>query len=87
MENFSNIIKRFIITEKALRLAEKENKLTLLVELKANKNSIKNSLEKLYNVKVEKVNVIITPKGEKKAIVKLIKEYNAMDLYSKLGLI
>jgi len=87
MENFNKIIKRFIITEKALRLAEKENKVTLLVELNANKNSIKNSLEKLYNVKIEKVNVIITPKGEKKAIVKLKKEYNAMDLYSKLGLI
>jgi len=83
----SKIIHRFIVTEKALKLAEFENKLTLIVDINSNKREIKKAIENLYNVKVEKVNVLITPKHEKKAIVKLSREFSALELYSKLGLI
>ncbi|MHA1627280.1 MAG: 50S ribosomal protein L23, partial [Candidatus Asgardarchaeia archaeon] len=47
---------------------------------------IKWAVEKLYNVKVEKVNTLITPDGRKKAYVKLSKEYSAIDLGTRLGL-
>jgi large subunit ribosomal protein L23 len=83
----SKIIHRFIVTEKALKLAEFENKLTLIVDINSDKKEIKKAIENLYNVKVEKVNVLITPRYEKKAIVKLSKEFSALELYSKLGLI
>ena len=79
------IIIKPVITEKTTRLLEKENKLTFLVHLKADKKQIKRAVEELLNVKVEKVNVLITPKGEKKAYVKLKPEYKAMDVASKLG--
>jgi len=82
-----NIIVRFVLTEKSLRLAEKENKITVIVRRESNKKQIREAIEKLYNVKVVKVNTLITPQGEKKAYVKLAPEYNAMDLLSKLGLI
>ncbi|RFA94171.1 50S ribosomal protein L23 [Pyrobaculum aerophilum] len=81
------MIKRLVVTEKALRLAEKENKITLIVDRGATKKQIAEEVERLYNVKVEKVNTLITPRGEKKAYVKLTKEHNAMDLLSKLGVL
>jgi large subunit ribosomal protein L23 len=82
-----NIIIRFVLTEKSLRLAERENKITVIVKRESTKKQIREAIEKLYNVKVVKVNTLITPQGEKKAYVKLAPEYNAMDLLSKLGLI
>lgn len=81
------IIKRFVLTEKALMLAERENKLTVIVDGSANKKAVREAVEKLYGVKVAGVNVAITPRGEKKAIVKLAPENNAFDLLSRLGLL
>ncbi|MEM5827999.1 MAG: 50S ribosomal protein L23 [Candidatus Aenigmatarchaeota archaeon] len=74
-------------TEKAIRLAQKENKLVFIVDRRANKKQIKDAIEKWLNVKVEKVNTLITRKGLKKAYVKLKKEYNANEILAKLGVI
>ena len=79
-------IKYPISTEKAVRLMELDNKLTFMVERKANKNDIKREIEKMFNVKVVKVNTLITPLGLKKAYVKLSKETPAIDVATKLGL-
>jgi large subunit ribosomal protein L23 len=81
------MIKRFVITEKTLRLAEKENKITVIVDRTATKKQIADEIKRLYGVEVEKVNTLITPQGEKKAYVKLAKEYSAMELLSRLGLL
>jgi large subunit ribosomal protein L23 len=81
------MIKRFVITEKTLRLAEKENKITVIVDRTATKKQIADEIRRLYGVEVEKVNTLITPQGEKKAYVKLAKEYSAMELLSRLGLL
>ena len=82
-----DIIVRFVLTEKALRLAERENKITVIVRREATKSQIKEAIERLYGVKVEKVNTLITPEGEKKAYVKLAPGYSAIDLLSRLGLL
>ncbi|MEM1733979.1 MAG: 50S ribosomal protein L23 [Pyrobaculum sp.] len=81
------MIKNFVITEKALRLAERENKITVVVDRGATKKQIANEIQRLYGVKVEKVNVVITPRGEKKAYVKLREGYSAMDLLSRVGVL
>ena len=81
------IIKEVLATEKAIRLIESQNTLTLIVDIKATKPEIKKAVENLFNVKVEKVNTLITPKGEKKAYVKLKKEYKASDVAHKLGIL
>ncbi len=81
------MIRRFVVTEKALRLAEKENKITVIVDRAATKKQIADEIRRLYGVEVEKVNTLITPEGEKKAYVKLAKEYSAMDLLSRLGVL
>jgi large subunit ribosomal protein L23 len=68
-------------------MVEKENKLVLIVNLKASKNDVKKAVEELYEVEVEKVNLLITPQGEKKAFVKLHPNYKATDIAIKLGIL
>lgn len=76
-----------VMTESASLMVEKENKLVFIVNLKANKTEVKGAVEELYEVKVEKVNLLITPKSEKKAFVKLHPEYKAADVAIKLGIL
>ncbi|RLE62260.1 MAG: 50S ribosomal protein L23 [Thermoprotei archaeon] len=76
-----------LMTEVTSRLLETENKLVFIVNIKATKSDIKRAVEELYDVKVEKVNVTITPKGQKKAFVKLHPEYKATDIAIKLGIL
>ena len=52
------VIIRPIITEKAMRLADEENKYTFEVHPKANKIEIRRAVEALFDVRVTKVNVI-----------------------------
>jgi large subunit ribosomal protein L23 len=80
------VIKRVVITQDTVSLVEKENKITFIVDIKATKKQIKDAVEKLYEVRVEKVNTLITPLGEKKAFVKLKPEYSASELAVKLGI-
>ncbi|MEF3255127.1 MAG: 50S ribosomal protein L23, partial [Deferribacterales bacterium] len=47
-----DIIKRPLITEKAVDLKEKENQVVFEVDKRANKIQIKEAVEKLFNVKV-----------------------------------
>lgn len=83
MENYRDIIKSPILTEKSAGLAQ-ENVITFSVDVKANKTQIKQAVEKIFNVKVDSVNTItVRPKKKrvgrytgytnkvKKAIVKL----------------
>jgi len=76
-----------LMTESASLMVEKENKLVFIIALKATKNEVKRAVEELYEVKVEKVNVQITPNGEKKAFVKLHPDYKAADVAIKLGIL
>jgi large subunit ribosomal protein L23 len=87
MSEEREVIIRPLMSEKALRLLEELNTLTFIVRRDANKHDIKRAVERLYGVKVEKVNTLITPQGEKKAYVKLSKEYKASDVAAKLGLL
>jgi len=82
-----SIIIRPVISESAIEKIEKENKLTFIVNIRANKHMIKWAVEQLFNVKVVKVNTLITPRGEKKAYVKLSPEYKASDIAVKLGIL
>lgn len=76
-----------IMTEVASRILEAENKLVFAVNLKASKPDIKRAVEELYEVQVEKVTVMITSKGEKKAYVKLHPDFKAVDVAIKLGIL
>jgi large subunit ribosomal protein L23 len=78
------LIKCFLVTEKSVAELEK-NVLTAIVDMRARKKDIRREIESLFNVEVERVNTLVTPKGEKKAYIKLKPEYSAEDVLSKLG--
>ncbi len=82
-----DVIIRIHMSEKALRLIEEENTLTLIVRRDATKPEIKKAVEEVYKVKVAAVRTLITPRGEKKAYVKLAKEHEASELATRLGLV
>jgi large subunit ribosomal protein L23 len=76
-----------LMTESASLMVEKENKLVFMVGMKAGKSDVKRAVEQLYEVKVDGVNILITPDGEKKAFVKLNPEFKAADIAIKLGIL
>jgi len=85
--DLTRVIIRAVVSEKAIDLIQRENKLTFIVDRRASKPLIKHAIEELFDVRVEKVWTMITPKGEKKAIIKLKPEYSAFDLASQLGIL
>lgn len=64
IEKYYDLIKRPLITEKTTILSE-QNKYTFVVAEIANKASVKSAIEKIFEVKVKKVNVL-NVKGKKK---------------------
>lgn len=81
------IIEYPMLSEKAVNMIEKENKLVFVVKDSATKKQIKEEIEKMYNVKVANVNTVIGIKGKKKAFVKLTPQFKATDLATKLKII
>ncbi len=76
-----------LMTEAASRMIETENKLVFIVNMKATKTDVRRAVEELYEVVAEKVNVLITPRGEKKAFVRLHPDYRASDVAIRLGIL
>lgn len=75
-----------ITTEKIVRMIEAENILAFRVERQYRKKEIKEEVEKMFNVKVEKIRTHIQ-KNKKIAYVRLDKKNPAIDIATKLGMI
>lgn len=60
MNNYRDIIIRPIITEKSMKLMETDNKVTFEVKKGCNKTEVRQAVEKIFGVKVEKVNILNT---------------------------
>jgi large subunit ribosomal protein L23 len=67
MKAYHYIIKGPIITEKTHGLKEAANKVTLKVDVKANKVEIRKAVEEIFKVKVLSVNTV-RMKGKKKRL-------------------
>jgi len=74
-----------IVTEKAVMMIEAQNVLTFQTDKKKTKEEIKEEIEEMFEVKVEKIRTLIR-NNKKYAYVKLKKEFPAIDLATKLGL-
>ncbi|OQW98396.1 MAG: 50S ribosomal protein L23 [Elusimicrobia bacterium A5] len=61
MLNPFNIIIKPVITEKATKLKEKENKYEFVVAKHSTKGQIKEAIKQIFNVDVEKVRTAILP--------------------------
>lgn len=87
VKNVQEVIRYPLISEDAVTLIESENKITFIVDVEASKNDIRRAVEELYEVKVDRVNSVLTPEGRKKAFVKLAPAYKASDLAVRLGVL
>ena len=70
-----------------MKLIEDSNTLVFITDIKANKRQIKQAVKDLYQIESDKVNTLITPKGLKKAYVRLSKDYDALDVANRVGVI
>lgn len=82
----NHVIKFPYITEAIFDMVEDQNKIVFIVDRRAGKKEIKEAVEELYEVKVTKINTMITNKGEKKAFVTLHPDHSALDLASQFGI-
>merc|ERR1740117_1223824 len=71
---------------KTLQMKRNAKVLPHSYEKKATKPQIKKACEDLYSIKVRKVNTMITCRGEKKAYVMLKKEFDALEVANKIGI-
>ena len=91
-----DVIVEPVITEKTMSLMQEQNKVTLRVSKTANRTEVKKAFEKIFGVKVTKVNIVNVPakettrggrykgriSGFKKAVV-TVKEGQAIDLFKE----
>ncbi|MEA5018297.1 MAG: 50S ribosomal protein L23 [Erysipelotrichaceae bacterium] len=94
MMSLHDIIVRPLVTEKSVKLNETNNVVVFEVKTKANKTEVKQAVEAIFKVKVEKVNIVnVHPKEKRmgryvgktkatrKAYVKLAGD-NKIDVFS-----
>ena len=87
VKSIQEVIKYPLISEDAVTLIEADNKITFIVDADASKSDIRRAVEELYEVRVDRVNSVVTPEGRKKAYVKLASDYKASDLAVRLGIL
>ncbi len=66
MAHITEVLKKPVFTEKSMRLQAEQNKYTFDVDVHANKIEIRNAVEKMFNVKVVRVNVMNIPPKKKR---------------------
>lgn len=76
-----------LISEKAVNMIERENKICFIVGNKASKADVRRVVEKEYKVRVDAVRIINDRKGRKKAMVKINKEFKADEIATRLGVV
>lgn len=94
MKDPRDVLKRPVITERSAELMSEERKYTFDVDVRANKTEVKDAVEAIFGVKVEKVN-IMNYKGKfkrvgrytgktnsrRKAIVKLTEDSKEIEIF------
>ncbi|XP_051149629.1 60S ribosomal protein L23a-like [Andrographis paniculata] len=81
------ILKYPLTTESAMKKIEDNNTLVFIVDIRADKKKIKDSVKKMYDIQSKKVNTLLRPDGTKKAYVRLTPDYDALDVANKIGII
>ncbi|TNJ26959.1 Ribosomal protein L23A [Giardia muris] len=85
-QNPCDILRYPIKNDANTNCIEKHNTIVFMVDRRATKPMIRKAFEKVFEAKVLRVNTLITPIGMKKAFIRLVKECNALDVASKMGL-
>ncbi|QCJ46151.1 MULTISPECIES: 50S ribosomal protein L23 [Haloprofundus] len=80
-----SVIRHPLVTEKAMNEMDFDNKLQFIVDLDASKPVVKEEVESRYDVTVSSINTQVTPKGTKKATVRLSEDDDAQEIASRIG--
>ena len=80
-----SLIKYPNVTEKAMNEMDFQNKLQFIVDADASKPEIRDALQEQFDISIESVNTQITPKGTKKATVRLSDDDDAQEVASRIG--
>ncbi|WP_368409259.1 50S ribosomal protein L23 [Halomarina litorea] len=80
-----SIIKYPNVTEKAMNGMDFENKLEFVVAADAHKPEIREALEEQFDISIVSVNTQVTPRGTKKATVRLSEDDDAQEVASRIG--
>ncbi|SFR54093.1 50S ribosomal protein L23 [Halogeometricum limi] len=80
-----SVVRHPLVTEKAMNEMDFDNKLQFVVDLDASKPEIVEEIESRYEVSIVKVNTQVTPKGTKKATVRLAEDDDAQEVASRIG--
>jgi len=75
-----------ITSEKSVKMVDLDNTLFFEADKRASKKEIKTEFELVFNVKVQTIRTLIR-NNKKLAYIKLTKEYPAIDIATKLGMI
>ena len=66
MAHITDVLKKPVLTEKTLMLQQNENKYTFDVDVNANKVEVRQAVETMFDVKVERVNIMnVKPKTKR----------------------
>ncbi|MBI4019044.1 MAG: 50S ribosomal protein L23 [Candidatus Aenigmarchaeota archaeon] len=80
-------VKFVLMTEKAVQSIERDNKIVFVVDMKAEKDGIKKSVESMFAAPVTSIRTSIDQKRRKRAYVKFKNAGAAGDIAIKLGII
>lgn len=81
------MLKYPLATEKAIGMIDRNNIITYVADFRATKEQMKKEFEKMFGVKVEKINAINMPTNRKKVYIKIAKGFKASDVAAKLKLV
>lgn len=82
-----NLLLYPLVTEKTVKMIERENKLVFVVAPNASSRRVAQEFEEMFEVKVDKVNLMRRPDGARVAFIKLASGYNASDISVKLRIL
>jgi len=80
-----SVVHHPLVTEKAMDEMDFANKLQFVVDTDATKTEIREEVESRFEVTVTDVNTQVTPRGQKKATLRLSEEDDAQDVASRIG--
>lgn len=74
------------VTEKTMDRLDNENAIDFVVNIDATKPQVKWAVEEMFDTEVDSVRTMITPQGNKRAIIKFPEGIEAEDIAMRVGI-
>ncbi len=81
-----DVIHHPYVTEKTMDRMDHQNTIDFVVDIDANKPTIRWAIEEMFDVTVDDIRTMITPRGEKRAIVRFPPDVEAEDIAMRVGI-